>query len=118
MSIGSLGIIGSLAGAPLPQRTAAADQAQADSASQSREAQAELKAEAAAGIGRTEEDAQSSERDADGRRPWEFPHHGQSGEGDMPHEQPSEQPTSASSEDPPRSTDPHAEAGGSLDLIA
>ncbi|MCU0877610.1 MAG: hypothetical protein MUF06_07495 [Pirellulaceae bacterium] len=114
MSIGSLGIIGSLASSPLPQRTVAADQAQSDSAGQSREAQSELKAEAAAGIGRTEEDAQSSERDADGRRPWEFSSHGQSGEGDSP----SEQPSSSSSDDPPRSTDPNAEAGGSLDLIA
>lgn len=113
MSIGSLGIVGSLAGSPLPQRTAAAEQAQSEAGGHSREAQAELQAEAAAGIGRTEEDAQSGERDADGRRLWEFPGHGQSGEGDPE----SRQPTDTSADDSPRSTDPRAEAGGSLDLI-
>ena len=114
MSIGSLGIVGSLASSPLPQRTAATEQVQADSASHAREAQAEIKAEAAAGIGRTEEDAESGERDADGRRPWELPGRGQSSEGD-PQSQQSAEP---SSDDPPRSTDPLAEAGGSLDLLA
>jgi type II secretory pathway pseudopilin PulG len=112
MSIGSLGIVGSLASSTLPQRTAAVEQVQSNATGHAREAQAELKAEAAAGIGRTEEDAESGERDADGRRPWELP--GQSGQEDPQ----SHQTTEPSSDDPPRSTDPLAEAGGSLDLLA
>jgi type II secretory pathway pseudopilin PulG len=114
MSIGSLGIVGSLASSTLPQRTAAAEQVQSNATSHAREAQAELKAEAAAGIGRTEEDSESGERDADGRRAWELPGHGQSGQEDPQ----SHQTTEPSSDDLPRSTDPLAEAGGSLDLLA
>jgi hypothetical protein len=73
MSIGSLGIIGGLAGTPLPQRAAEADKTQRDAADQTRAAQAAERAEMAAGIGQTEEDSQANDRDADGRRPWEMP---------------------------------------------
>ena len=71
MSIGSLGIIGSLAGSALPQRAAEAERAERETTAQDRAAEASQQAENAAGIGQTEEDSQASERDADGRRLWE-----------------------------------------------
>jgi len=71
MSIGSLGIVGGLAGTPLPQRAVEAEKTQRETIEQARAAQASEQAENAAGIGQTEEDSQTSERDADGRRLWE-----------------------------------------------
>jgi hypothetical protein len=71
MSIASLGIVGSMAGTQLPQRAAEADRTERQSVDQSRTTQADERAENAAGIGQTEEDSQTSERDADGRRLWE-----------------------------------------------
>jgi hypothetical protein len=71
MSIASLGIAGSLAGTALPQRAADAEKAQRETTDQARAADATEQAENAAGIGQTEEDSQTSERDADGRRLWE-----------------------------------------------
>ena len=73
MSIGSLGIVGSLAGTPLAQKGPEADKVQKEAADRSRQTDAEVRAEMAAGIGQTEEESQASERDADGRRPWEVP---------------------------------------------
>src|SRR5262245_16539386 len=71
MSIASLGVIGGLAGSPMPQRASETDRADRQSVDQQRTAEATERAESAAGIGQTEEDAQTSERDADGRRIWE-----------------------------------------------
>jgi hypothetical protein len=73
MSVGSLGgIISSAAGAPLSQTAGSeTERAQKDSLAQSRQVDANQKAELAAGIGQTEQDQESSERDADGRRLWE-----------------------------------------------
>src|SRR6266481_5886571 len=68
MSIASLGIVGSLAGTGLPQRAAEADKIQRETTEQARATEASEQAENAAGIGQTEEDSQTSERDADGRR--------------------------------------------------
>jgi hypothetical protein len=73
MSIASLGIVGGLAGSVLPQRAAETDKAQREAVEQSRTSDSAEKAASAAGIGQTEEDAMASERDADGRRPWEEP---------------------------------------------
>src|SRR5581483_6566954 len=73
MSIASLGIIGGLAGTPVPQRAAEADRTDRQSVDQARTAETAERAENAAGIGQTEEDSQASERDADGRRIWEKP---------------------------------------------
>jgi hypothetical protein len=81
MSIGSLGIVGSLAGSPLAQKAPEADKVQKDATDRTRQTDAELRAESAAGIGQTEEESQASERDADGRRPWEMP---QRKQGDEP----------------------------------
>jgi len=68
------GIVSSAAGAPLSQTTGSeAERVQKDGLAQSRQLDANGQAERAAGIGQTEQDQQSSERDADGRRLWEAP---------------------------------------------
>ena len=71
MSIGSLGIVGSLAGTSLAQKSAEVDKTQRDAADASRQTDATARAENAEGIGQTEEDSGAGERDADGRRLWE-----------------------------------------------
>ena len=108
MSISSLGLVGSLATTPLPQKAADADKGVRDATEQAREAQAARQAEAAAGIGQTEEDSQASERDADGRRLWE--------------QAAGKQESSDTTPDPGNaeghlSKDPSGEAGGELDLV-
>lgn len=75
MSVGPLGgLIGSAAGAPLSQTSGSeAERTVREGVAQQRQVDANQKAELAAGIGQTEQDQESSERDADGRRPWESP---------------------------------------------
>jgi hypothetical protein len=106
MSITSLGILGSLASTPLPQRAAGADKAEQDAQIQDRTQQAAEKAENAAGIGQTEEDAQTSDRDADGRRVWELNQQSKKSAEDA-----------AVEEEAPRAKDPTGTAGGELDLV-
>ncbi|HEY4232452.1 MAG TPA: hypothetical protein VGM76_03435 [Lacipirellulaceae bacterium] len=68
------GIIGSAAGVPLSQTAGSeAERAQRDAGVQQRQVDATDRSEKAAGIGTTEEDQETSERDADGRRLWETP---------------------------------------------
>jgi hypothetical protein len=68
------GLIGSAAGVPLSQTSGSeTERAHKDSLVQNRQVDANQKAENAAGIGQTEQDQESSERDADGRRLWEAP---------------------------------------------
>jgi hypothetical protein len=106
MSIASLGIIGSLAGTPLPQRAADADKVQQGAGEQSRATDAAERAEGAAGIGQTEEDSEASERDADGRRLWE-----------QQQAKVTAQNASEATDSPPlRSKDPTGSCGGQLDL--
>jgi hypothetical protein len=109
MSIGSLGIVGGLAGSPLTQRTAETDRAERESADQAREAKADLRAEQAAGIGQTAEDSEAQERDADGRRPWEHPHQPKEGVVKDASVEPEAMPVLAK--------DPSGERGGELDLV-
>ncbi len=73
MSIASLGIIGGLATTAAPQRAQETERAERQSVEQDRAVETTERAENAAGIGQTEEDSQSSDRDADGRRLWEKP---------------------------------------------
>jgi len=73
MSIGSLGIVGSLAGTALTQKAAEVDKTHRDAADAARQTDAAQRAESAEGIGQTEEESQAGERDADGRRMWERP---------------------------------------------
>ncbi|WP_428305380.1 hypothetical protein [Lacipirellula sp.] len=68
------GAFASAAGAPLSQLAGAeTERASKDAAVQQRQAKSDAKSEAAAGIGETEQDQGTSERDADGRRLWELP---------------------------------------------
>jgi hypothetical protein len=75
MSMGPLaGIAVSAAGVPLSQSAGGdIERVQKDALSQQRQVVSNQEAEQAAGIGQTEQDQESSERDADGRRPWEAP---------------------------------------------
>lgn len=75
MSVGPLPpVAAGASGTTLTQpKGADLDRAQQESASHQRRVQAEQRAENAAGIGQADgEDHESSERDADGRRPWEI----------------------------------------------
>jgi hypothetical protein len=88
MSMAPLGgILGSTAGAPLSQTAGSeTERLQKDSLAQNRQIEANQKAERAAGIGQTEKDQESSERDADGRRLWEAPLEGSDAKPDKPTE--------------------------------
>ncbi|MCR4415322.1 MAG: hypothetical protein NUV77_23160 [Thermoguttaceae bacterium] len=105
MSVGPLGgVIASAAGTPLAQtKGAETDRAQHEAANQERRVQNEQRAENAAGIGEADgEDHETSERDADGRRPWEIP------------ERPKD--ATAAPEDSRQAKDPTGQSGTLLDL--
>ena len=66
------GALTSAAGAPLSQTAGAeTERTQKDSAARERVVDSQNTSERASGIGETQEDREASERDADGRRPWE-----------------------------------------------
>jgi hypothetical protein len=73
MNIGvTTGLAGSAAGAPLSQTAGAeTERSQKESAVRERLADSQSKSERASGIGTTEQDQQTDERDADGRRLFE-----------------------------------------------
>ncbi len=72
MSIGSFGILGSVASTPLAQAKSADQQSADNTVGHQRQVDAAANAEAAAGIGKTDGDNhEASERDADGRKLWE-----------------------------------------------
>src|SRR4249919_2214218 len=75
MSMGPLGgVVGSAAGTSLSQTAGAeTERTQRDTATQHRQIDGNERSERASGIGQTEQDQESSERDADGRRLWEGP---------------------------------------------
>lgn len=104
MSIGPLNLPAAVAGAPLAQTSGGEiDRATQQVASQARQAAADAKADSAAGIGQTDSDSETSDRDADGRRLWEGPPGRHSGD-NPPHD------------DKPRSRDPEGVSGNQLDL--
>ena len=108
MSVGPMGgILGSAAGAPLAQ-TKGSDKEKTiqETAAQTRLKESAKKATDAAGVGQTEEDQQSGDRDADGRRLWEAPPGGSDEQETTSDEQPREHP--------PKDT--HGQAGNQLDL--
>ncbi len=109
MSIGSLGIVGGLAGTPLSQRTAEVERAERDAADQAGTAKSNERAEQAAGIGQTAEDSEAQERDADGRRPWEQPAN--------PRATNDQDTVIESASSPTRAKDPTGDRGGELDLM-
>ncbi len=106
MNVGPMsGVVGSAAGAPLSQTAGSeTERAQKDSSAQERKTEKDQKAADAAGIGQTEEDQGTSERDADGRRFWEA-----NGE---------KNPEQAADESEPsrQAKDPTGSSGTSLDL--
>jgi hypothetical protein len=107
MNIGATtGAFGSAAGAPLAQTAGAeTERSQKDSAVRERRADAQSKSERAAGIGTTEQDQGTEERDADGRRMWE--------------ETGKKKDTADEPETPEperRAKDPTGQSGGALDL--
>jgi len=107
MSIGSLGLIGSLAGTPLAQAKGSdIDRGKEGAGNHQRQIDAVERATAAAGIGVTQEDSQASDRDADGRRLWEID------------SQSPASPEAADDSNPeaPRAKDPAGIAGQQLDL--
>jgi hypothetical protein len=75
MSMGPVGgVVGSAAGTSLSQTAGAeTERTQRDTAAQHRQIDGNERSERASGIGQTEQDQESSERDADGRRLWEAP---------------------------------------------
>src|SRR3954447_6508405 len=82
MSMGPLGgVVGSAAGTSLSQTAGAeTERSQRDTAAQHRQMDGNERTERASGVGQTEQDQESSERDADGRRLWERPaKHGKDG---------------------------------------
>ena len=105
MSIGSLGIVGSLAGTALTQKAAEVDKTQRDAADAARQTDAAARAESAQGIGQTEEESEASERDADGRRLWE-----------RQQKKPPEEEQTASTPPETHGKDPEGISGGILDL--
>jgi hypothetical protein len=105
MSIASLGIIGGLATTSTAQRAADTPRVERDTTDQARQSASAEQAENAAGIGQTEEDSQTSERDADGRRLWERPLAAKNSP-----------PLPTDSPLPPLSKDPTHSCGNQLDL--
>ena len=103
MSMGPLGgILGSAAGSPLSQaKGATMERAARDSAVKETADQLDLHAEKSAGIGATEGESETSDRDADGRLPWQWNEHKKSEE-----------------EEPPGESAADLESEGHLDLFA
>ncbi len=107
MNVGSMGIVGGAAGSSLSQRAGSeVERTKQDAATKDRQVQGDKKAEDAAGIGKTEQDEGTSERDADGRRIWEHPPEGNSAADQDEAEQSSR-----------RAKDPSGQSGGKLDLM-
>jgi hypothetical protein len=98
MSVGPLGNTQALSGASQ------------EAASQARRAASDQRAELAAGLGEMDADQETADRDADGRRPWEFPRKDRPGE--------PEEAQSVSTDAPPaQSKDASGQCGGTLDLL-
>jgi hypothetical protein len=107
MSLASLGIVSGLASIPSSQRAHDAERVQHETTNQARATEAVENAAAAAGIGETEEDSQASDRDADGRRPWEI---------NSADQKKSDQEGATSAAPPSLSKDPTGTRGNLLDL--
>lgn len=88
------------------------ERTQKDALAEGRTAEAELHAEQAAGIGTTDKDQESGERDADGRRLWEKPPNPKD-----PRQQPHEQESAPAEIEQRQSKDPTGISGSRLDLM-
>lgn len=106
MSVGPAGIVGSFAGTQMAQSQGPdVERTRGERANQQRQVSSEQQAEKAAGIGATDEDQATEDRDADGRRLWEVD------------EQAAKDKTSGSPEaEPHGARDPSGNSGSHLDL--
>jgi hypothetical protein len=108
MNISQLGIAASAAATPLAQsRGSEVDRIRQETVVHERAVESTAEAEAAEGIGTTNEEQAASDRDADGRRPWEI---------GPQEEQQDDQKSSSSRESLHRAKDPTGQAGSQLDL--
>ncbi|MEO0530783.1 MAG: hypothetical protein AAF266_09455 [Planctomycetota bacterium] len=107
MSMGPLGgIVSSAAGTALSQTKGASTEREAtEAAARDKADELDLRAEKSSGVGQTEGDAESSDRDADGRRLWEQQ---QERDKEDPGEEAADEVQSSEND----------EDGGHLDLIA
>lgn len=110
MSMGPVfGIVASAAGTPLSQTAGAeVERTQRDVASFQRQVDGDERTEKAAGIGQTDADQETTERDADGRRLWESQEKNEQGKGDASAD---DEQTLAK-----QSKDPTGQSGTKLDL--
>lgn len=105
----NVGLIPSLANTAVAQSTGATvDRAKHDAANFQQQVQSTQLAAEAAGIGHTHEEHETGDRDADGRRLWEFPNHA-TGE---------EEQGAADGTAPRQSRDPAGESGTQIDFTA
>ena len=108
MNIGPMGMIGSAAGTHLSQTKGSdTERAQQDTETQQRQVDSDKKAEKAAGLSEADQQDETSDRDADGRRLWER------------QDQPANENEREHSEDgppPPQSKDASGDRGNNLDL--
>ena len=109
MNVGPMGgLTSSAAGAPLSQTSGSeTERTQKDTATQRRQIDSQDRSEKASGIGTTEQDQETSDRDADGRRLWEAPVDAKTEEQQDAAEDPSQR----------KSKDPTGDAGNTLDLM-
>ena len=109
MSVGPLGMAGSVAGSHLAQTSGSdTDRAAQDATGSARKAATDLHAEKAAGIGETEQDEGAADRDADGRRLWEA--------GPDQENAAKDASDTATPTEPRQSRDPTGQCGNTLDL--
>jgi len=107
MNVSQLGIVASAAATPLAQaKGSEADRIRQETVVHERAVESTADAEAAEGIGTTSEEQAASDRDADGRRPWEI----------GPQEERKKSENAPSREPLQRSKDPTGQAGSQLDL--
>ncbi len=104
MSVGPLGSAANVAGTQRAQNEGAdVERTQKETSDQAKQTEANRKAESASGIGETEQDQGTEERDADGRRIWE----------QAPEKQQEDESTEA---EQPQGRDPTGQSGTKLDL--
>ena len=115
MSVGPMGMAGSVAGSVPQIRSAAAEKTQQQATDQTRKANSDDKAEQASGVGETEQDEQASDRDADGRKLWEGTPESEQSESEQSESEQSDSETPTGG-DVQQSRDPSGERGSNLDL--
>jgi hypothetical protein len=108
MNVSQLGIVATAAATQLAQtRGSEIERVQQETAVHERATESTAEAEAAEGIGATNEEQATSDRDADGRRPWEIgPQESHGDSANIPSDSTSLH----------RAKDPTGQAGSQLDL--